>query len=134
GVQKARHFLGCLALDAHGQTEGTDLQIGHRTVEHLAEQVGRLRARQRPRATRATTDVLDVLADPHGPPLWGIFDDFGLYANPGPGAGPHPVRATMSDSMAWPAKVGGGAVSWLGGRPKRPPICLPPKRIGRLRR
>jgi hypothetical protein len=35
-------------------------------VQHLAEQVGRLRARQRPRAVLAAADFLDVLADTHG--------------------------------------------------------------------
>jgi hypothetical protein len=67
-IEEAGHLLGRLALDAHGQAETADLQVGHGAVQHLAEQVGRLFARERLGAACATADFLDVLADSHGCP------------------------------------------------------------------
>ncbi len=66
GIQEAGHFFWRFALDAHGQTEGANLQVGHVAVEHLAKQVGRLLALQCPRAVFAAADFLDVLTDAHG--------------------------------------------------------------------
>jgi len=43
-VQKAGHFVGRFTLDAHGQAKCADFKIGDRSVQHLAEQVGRLLA------------------------------------------------------------------------------------------
>ena len=80
GVQKARHFFRRFALDAHGQAEATDLQVGHGAVKHLAHQVGGLFACERACPVLAATDFLDVLTDAHGARLSGSSDDFGLYA------------------------------------------------------
>jgi hypothetical protein len=66
GVEEAGHLLGRLALDAHGQAEGADLEVGDAAIQHLAEQVGGLGAVERPRALLAAADFLDVLADAHG--------------------------------------------------------------------
>ncbi|MCY1313324.1 hypothetical protein D9M70_638340 [compost metagenome] len=66
GVEKTGHLLGRLALDAHGQAEAADLQVGDRAVQHLAEQVAGLLARERTGASRAAADFLDVVADSHG--------------------------------------------------------------------
>ena len=64
-VQKTRHFFAGLPLDPHGKAERTDFQVGDGAVQHLAEQVGGLRARERLCATRATPDFLDVLRYSH---------------------------------------------------------------------
>jgi hypothetical protein len=66
GVQKTGHLGGRFTLDAHGQAEGPDLQVTHRAVEHLAEQVGGLVPREGARAILSAADFLDVLADSHG--------------------------------------------------------------------
>jgi hypothetical protein len=39
GVEEAAHLLGRLALDAHGDAEGADLEVGHAAIEDLAEEV-----------------------------------------------------------------------------------------------
>ena len=65
GAEKAAHFLGRFALDAHGQAEGADFQIGHVAVEQLAKQVCRLLAREWLGAAGAATDFFDVLANAH---------------------------------------------------------------------
>jgi hypothetical protein len=63
----SRHLLGRLALDAHGDAEGADLEVGDRAIEDLAEQVrAPAGAVERPRALLAAADFLDVLADAHG--------------------------------------------------------------------
>src|SRR5205814_227392 len=56
------------ALDAHGQREGADLQIGDAAIEHLAHQVVRLHRVQRTRALLAAADVPDVGSDAHSFP------------------------------------------------------------------
>ena len=87
GVQEAGHLRGRFALDAHGQAERADFQVGHRAVEHLAEQVGRLLARDGARAVLAAPDFLDVLADSHGE----IVFEAGLKA----GSMPNEVKAVL---------------------------------------
>ena len=67
GIQKTRHLLRRLALDAHGQAERANFQIRHRAVEHLPKQVRRLFTRERPRALFAAPDFLDVFANCHMP-------------------------------------------------------------------
>jgi hypothetical protein len=64
-VEEARHLFGRFALDAHGQAKAADFEVGHRAVQHLAHQVGGLRARQRAGAVLAAADFLDVLANTH---------------------------------------------------------------------
>ena len=66
GVQKAGHFLGGFALDAHGQAEGANLEVGDGAVQHLAEQIGGLLAGERAGAVFAAADFLDVVTDAHG--------------------------------------------------------------------
>jgi hypothetical protein len=66
GVQKARHFFGRFALDAHGNAEGAHLQVAGRAVQHLAQQVGGLGAVQGACALFAASDVFEVVADGHG--------------------------------------------------------------------
>jgi hypothetical protein len=66
-VEEARHLFGRFTLDAHGQAKAADFEVGHRAVQHLAQQVGGLRARQRAGAVLAAADFLDVLANTHGP-------------------------------------------------------------------
>ena len=65
GVQKAGHFFWRFALDAHGQAKATHLQVAHCAVKHLAQQIGRLQARERTRPVLAAPDFLDVDADAH---------------------------------------------------------------------
>ncbi len=65
GVEEAAHLFGGLALDAHGDAEGADFQIRGLAVEHLAQQVGGLRAVYGLGAACAAADFLDVLADAH---------------------------------------------------------------------
>jgi hypothetical protein len=48
--RKPAHFVGRFALDAHGQAEAADFQVGHLAVEQLPQQVCRLRARERARS------------------------------------------------------------------------------------
>ena len=66
GVQEPAHLLGRLALDAHGQAEGANFQVGHAAVQHLAKQVRGLLTRERLGAARTSADFLDVLTDAHG--------------------------------------------------------------------
>jgi hypothetical protein len=65
-VQKTGHFFCGFPLDSHGQTKGPHLQIADLTIEHLAHQVSRLSAVQRPRAVFAATDFFEVVGDAHG--------------------------------------------------------------------
>ena len=65
GLGKAQQLVDCFALDAHGQRESADLQVGDAAVEHLAHQVGGLGNVQRPRALVAAADFLDVVGDAH---------------------------------------------------------------------
>jgi len=64
-VEKTRHFIGGLALEAHGQAEGADLEIAHGAVEHLSEQVGGLRAFECARAVLAAPDFFQMVFDAH---------------------------------------------------------------------
>ncbi len=67
GIQKAGHFLRCFAFDAHGQAKRTKLQIGHRAIEHLVEQVGCLCTVQRVSAVFAAANFFfGVVANAHG--------------------------------------------------------------------
>ncbi|MCY1369567.1 hypothetical protein D9M69_566140 [compost metagenome] len=65
-VEETGHLVRGFALDAHGQAERAGFQVGHAAVEHLAEQVAGLLARERTGASRAAADFLDVVADSHG--------------------------------------------------------------------
>ena len=65
GIQKPRHLLAGFTLDAHGQAERANLQIRHRAVQHLAEQIRCLIARDGSRALLAASDDFDVLTDAH---------------------------------------------------------------------
>ena len=65
GVQKTGHLLRCFTLDAHGKAERAHLQVSHRTVQHLAHQVSRLRATQRAGAFLTSADLLDVVGYAH---------------------------------------------------------------------
>jgi hypothetical protein len=67
GVDESRHLLGRLALDAHGQAERADLEVGNRAIEYLAEEICRLLARKRSGALLAPADLFQVLADAHAP-------------------------------------------------------------------
>jgi hypothetical protein len=46
GVQKAGHFFGCFAFDAHGQAKRAHFQVSHGAVQHLTHEVGGLRPRR----------------------------------------------------------------------------------------
>ena len=65
GIQKPGHFLGRLALDAHGEAKSADFQIGHAGVKDLAKQIGGLLTRQGACAVLATTDFFDVMPNAH---------------------------------------------------------------------
>ena len=66
GIQKARHFIGCFALDAHGQAKSPDFQVGELVVQQLTHQIGGLCTVPRPSAIFATADFLEVRTDAHG--------------------------------------------------------------------
>ena len=62
----AKALDGAMAAIVKAVSKGDNFKVGHRTIEDLAEQIGRLRARQRPGAFLATADFLDVLRNRHG--------------------------------------------------------------------
>ena len=65
GPMKAEQFIQRFGLYPHGQQDRAQFQIGHAAVENGAEELIRIRLRQRPCAGLAAANFLDVVGKGH---------------------------------------------------------------------